>query len=131
MNIRIEDSTIYEGDKAIGEILADGTPKLARGHHTKRQAIEELLAGRSWEAAGQPEESRETPNGVQGEPATGSVSVPHETKGSLASPPQGSPQAGDKDPDVIAWWFKHRPDEARERYKNRSFAGKERYFPND
>lgn len=127
MDIHISDRTIYEGDKPIGEVLADGTVKMARGHHTKRAAAEELLS-RGGQPAGT-EQPPTAPYGAQGDPATGFVDSPLETKGSLGKPPAGDPTMGDKDPAVIVWWFKHRPKEARERYKDRNFAGKEQYFP--
>lgn len=36
--------------------------------------------------------------------------------------PAEDPLAGDKTPEVIAWWFKYHPKEAEEKYKGRKFA---------
>lgn len=35
--------------------------------------------------------------------------------------PEAEPRLGDKTPAVIAWWFKHHPEEAAAKYKGRKF----------
>lgn len=60
-------------------------------------------------------ESTAKPKPAKAEKATG---------GATAIPPcpPEDPLAGDKTPEVVAWWFKHHPKEAEEKYKGRKFA---------
>ena len=36
--------------------------------------------------------------------------------------PAEDPRAGDKTPEVVAWFFRYRPEEAEARYKGRKFG---------
>ena len=49
--------------------------------------------------------------------------VPKEKPETAAIPPcpEEDPQAGDKTPAVVAWWFKHHPEEAALKYHGRKF----------
>lgn len=37
----------------------------------------------------------------------------------IICPIAGSPQSGDKDPAVVAWWFKNHPEQAKNKYAGR------------
>lgn len=44
------------------------------------------------------------------------------TKGRIIPPcPCGDPAMGMKSPEVVAWWFKHYPEEAKARYAGLTF----------
>ena len=36
--------------------------------------------------------------------------------------PPEDPRAGDKTPEVIAWWFQYHPEQAAKKYEGRKFA---------
>lgn len=42
--------------------------------------------------------------------------------GKIPPCPPSDPRSGDKTPEVVAWWFKHHPKEAAEKYRNRKFT---------
>lgn len=48
------------------------------------------------------------------------VKVPPKPK-AVPPCPEEEPLAGDKTPAVIAWWFKHHPEEAAAKYRGRKF----------
>jgi hypothetical protein len=63
----------------------------------------------------------ETP-AKRGRPAKAAEAPVKEAKASTIPPcPDEDPQAGDKTPAVAAWWFKHHPKAAAEKYRGRKF----------
>jgi len=43
------------------------------------------------------------------------------TRSAIPPCPDEDPQAGDKTPAVVAWWFKHHPQQAAVKYHGRKF----------
>lgn len=109
MNItQTEEGFFVDGEK-VAMIDKNGHLKMAKGHAAKREDIQ------AWQDA--QVEIEEAPE-EQAEPEP---RKPVKDKGIPPCPPS-DPRAGDKTPEVVAWWFKYHPKEAESRYANRKFT---------
>jgi len=99
MTLIQDGDTILADGKDVGSYI-DGELSLKRGHHGKREEILAWLRGGD-EAPVEPDE---------------------EAPESIPECPKGTPDMGDKDPAVVAWWFKYKPEEAVEKYQGRKFV---------
>lgn len=108
--IEKRDDTILMDGKAVGYI-EDGVLKMTRGNAPKRAEVEAFLAGEAEEPV-EAEDAEESKPEISAEP----------------EPPKGNPTMGDKDPEVIAWWFRNRPDEAAKRYADRKGTNLDPYL---
>jgi hypothetical protein len=112
--IQAENNYFLDGEK-IGFTRPDGSLQMAPGMKTHRDTLKAFIAGDSTPAA---EEIDEAP--AAEEPEEPEVVVKSK-KGIPPCPPQ-SIEAGDKTPEVIAWYFKYHPEQAAIRYANRKFT---------
>jgi hypothetical protein len=115
----------WDGETKVAFINAHSTLQSVRGQGDRKPEVEAFI---EWHKAhdnpsaiaddgpGEPEPAEFTSEG-EGFPV-------HETKLSAETisiapverPPTGSPELGDKDPDVIAWHFKNDPKAAKVKY---------------
>jgi hypothetical protein len=117
--IRADKNFFLDGEK-IGFFRPDGKLQMTPGNTEHRAALEAFIKGEAAapEPLPQPEplpapapKSNKEPRTKNQELATG-----------IPPCPPMDPAAGDKTPAVIAWWFKYKPAEAAEKYKNRKFT---------
>lgn len=116
--MRLEGTDIISaaGDRLA--TLVDGNLRMARGHAAERPVVEAWLE--KMEAAEEvPPEPTEVPEVVV------DVEEIESEVATMKAPPSGP--MGDKDPVAIAWYFKHEPEKAVERYKNRKGGNLEPY----
>lgn len=116
MNIHREADEIFADGVKVAYIHNDGTLRMTRGNSDKRQAVEEWMS--------QPEDESEESSVVLGDDATEDAPMPEVPPVLVAAPntpepPKGCPTMGDKDPKVIAWYYKNKPEEAAKRYAGR------------
>lgn len=107
MNITRNGNVIESEGVKLGIIDINGSLRMAKGQTEHREAVEAFLA----------ESGDKLPDELPEEPP-----APLAKPESIPPCPTGSPDAGDKDPAVIRWWFTHHPAEAAKRYQGRRFA---------
>ena len=105
---RAEDNFFIDGVK-VGFMHPNGKPQMLKGQAAHRPAIEAFLKI----DAAQPD------NLPQTKPAPAPAK---KTKGEIPPCPPMDPSAGDKTPEVIAWFFKYKPEEAAIKYAKRRYS---------
>jgi len=103
---RAEDNFFIDGEK-VGFIHPNGKLQMLKGQSAHRPAIEAFL-GLEPAAPAAPAEVKDAPA--------------KKSKGEIPPCPPMDPTAGDKTPEVIAWWFKYKPDEAAVKYAKRRYV---------
>lgn len=131
---------IYLGKEKIG-FFPEGrdVPQMAKGKVAYRTAVLRWLGKQDDHEPAEDDDEDDQQDGQEKapKPAAEPVKEAPKTKPSATpaakpdeKPPVGAPGMGDKDPAVVAWWFENRPEQARKRYAQSKFPGREKYFGN-
>lgn len=112
-----EGNTIYANAEGtdpvkVAVINAKGHLQPSKGMADHRAAVEAFLEGDRL-----PDE--EAPADI--DPPAAQVEAPSTKHQAPPCPPE-DPTAGDKTPEVIAWWHRYHPEAAAVKYRNRKFA---------
>jgi hypothetical protein len=114
--IRADKNFFLEGEK-IGFLRPDGKIQMTPGNAEHRAALETFLKIDAAQPVNTPlPQPHPLPAPKMEKKASTALST------SIPPCPPEEPEAGDKTPAVIAWYFKYKPDVAAEKYKNRKFT---------
>ncbi len=122
--IRANKNFFLEGEK-IGFLRPDGKIQMTPGNAEHRAALETFLKIDAAQPVNTPlpqPDPLPAPKKEKKAPSSSKLSAPRSELSSIPPCPPEDPYAGDKTPAVIAWYFKYKPDEAAEKYKNRKFT---------
>lgn len=116
MNYTKQGNEIFHDGQKVAWLLGDGALRMTRGNAGHRADVEAFLS-RLYVAVPPGEDMPEEVPRETTKP--GPEHPPKRKAGEIPPCPVSERGWGDKDPEVIDWWFTYHPEEARERYKNR------------
>ncbi len=107
----------------VAEIDEDGNLQMTKGQAKKhREGVEAFLAA-SGDEIPDPDLALKIANPLHMvDTESGAVTRLEGADLGIPPCPPEDPGAGDKTPAVVAWWFKHHPEEAAKRYEGRRFT---------
>lgn len=122
--VKLQHNIFLDGEK-VASFLDDGTLRMARGQSEIKPDLMLWLATQGELSTAAAEQEEEAP--AEDEPATEETPEPvaevtKPKKGSIPPCPPMSIEAGDKTPEVIAWYKKYKPEEFATKYKGRRFT---------
>lgn len=122
---------IFEGETKLAFTNATGSLQFTRGNAERREEVEAWIkrheAHAKDDAPGQPQpvtecEAEVIEETVRDKTVEKALERPVDPRiNPIICPIAGSPQFGDKDPAVVAWWFKNHPEQAKNKYAGRRF----------
>lgn len=107
--VRLEHNIFLEGEK-VAAIHEDGTLRMAKGQSAVKPDLMLWLASQG-----------ELPTQAAATEPEPAAPAPKLKKGEIPPCPPMTIEAGDKTPEVIAWFKKYKPEEYEAKYKGRRF----------
>jgi hypothetical protein len=120
--VKLEHNIFLDGEK-VAAIHEDGTLRMAKGQSAIKPDLMIWLASRGQlptPAANNDAEPDDYEPNTEAEPEE--APAPKLKKGEIPPCPPMTIEAGDKTPEVIAWYKKYKPAEFAEKYKGRKFS---------
>ncbi len=119
--VKLEHNIFLDGEK-VAAIHEDGTLRMAKGQSAVKPDLMLWLAseGQLPTPAASNDDEPEAADESEVEPEE--APAPKLKKGEIPPCPPMTIEAGDKTPEVIAWYKKYKPAEFAEKYKGRRFS---------
>jgi len=128
---RAKNDILFSSDPAliaphkVAVIDKNGELRMAKGQAEHREAVEAFLRSEGHESPPEqplPDRGRQTAQALAGAHARVEMArqpIGNPSSGDIPPCPPEDPTAGDKTPEVVAWWFKYHPKKAGEKYAGR------------